>query len=170
MRIQTARLDIRPLSKQELELYMAEKDLFEKAHQLHGFGRQLNDELKNLVRHFYLPALLHINADKHLYYTVWIVVDRRLRQVVAEFGFKGAPVNKTIEIGYDTFPAFRGQGYITEAVRGILFWLRISEEVDVLTAETIHSNIASIKVLEKCRFTYSHREKTMLYWKKNVRQ
>jgi RimJ/RimL family protein N-acetyltransferase len=169
MYIQTARLDIRPLNRQELELYLAEDNLFEQAQQLCTGNRQLNEELKNLIKQYYLPALLTVKPEHHPYYTVWIAIDRRLQQVVAEFGFKGAPVNRTVEIGYDTFPAFRRQGYITEVVRGAIQWLRISEEVDILTAETLHSNIASVKVLEKCGFAYSHREKTLLYWKKTLR-
>lgn len=165
MNIHTARLDIRPLSRQELELYLAENNLFEQSLGLPAGMRRLNEDIQGLIRTFYLPAQLSVKADVQLYYTVWIAVDRCLQQIVAEFGFKGAPVRKSLEIGYDTFPAFRQKGYISEAIRGVTCWLQGVKEVELLTAETHHTNTASIKVLEKCRFTFTHSDRSMLYWK-----
>ncbi len=165
MHIQTARLNIRPLTRQELELYFAGNNLFEQAQGLTACNRELNEDIKHLIRHFYLPALLSVKTSQYVYYTVWIVVDRATRQIVAEFGFKGAPVRHSVEIGYDTFPAFRQKGYISEAISGVIEWLKGVAEVAQLTAETHHANTASIKVLARCRFSYSHSDKTMLYWK-----
>lgn len=168
MLIQTARLDIRPLNRTELELYLAGDNLFERAQGLPDGRRELNDDIKNLIKQFYMPALLSVKNEQQVYYTVWIAVDRSLQQIVAEFGFKGSPVNKTIEIGYDTFPQFRRQGYISEAVSGVICWLKGVEAVEQLTAETHAANTASIKTLEKCRFQFSHSDKTMLYWRISV--
>ncbi|RFM28934.1 GNAT family N-acetyltransferase [Deminuibacter soli] len=169
MLIQTPRLDIHPLTRPQLELYLAEQNLFEQTQGLQISDRVLNEDIKGLIRQFYLPSLQHVKSELYLYYTVWIAIDRALQQIVAEFGFKGAPARQSLEIGYDTFPPFQQQGYICEAIRGVATWLHNVREVHQLTAETHYANIPSIRVLEKCRFAYSHSENNMLYWKLKVK-
>lgn len=69
-------------------------------------------------------------------------------------GFKGPPTRGgTVEIGYAIVPEHRGQGLATEAAIGLVDFAFEHIDVERVIAETLPSHAASIRVLEKCRFT-----------------
>lgn len=53
------------------------------------------------------------------------------------------------DIGFAFLPAFRSQGYCTEAAKAVLKWTKESNISDVVLAYTNPENAASIQVLEK---------------------
>ena len=57
-----------------------------------------------------------------------------------------------IEIGYATEEAYRGQGYMTEAVAVMTEWALSQPKVYGLIAGVLDGNPASDRVLEKCGF------------------
>jgi RimJ/RimL family protein N-acetyltransferase len=68
-------------------------------------------------------------------------------------GCKGAPDDAgRVEIGYGLADSARGQGYATEAVRGLIHWLR-DQGVGEVIAECDPDNVASIAVLRRCGFS-----------------
>ena len=74
--------------------------------------------------------------------------------VIGGIGFKGGPVNGTIEIGYGIAESARGHGYVTESVRALV---QLVSNIDVsVIAETEPGNSASERVLQRCGFVITH--------------
>jgi [ribosomal protein S5]-alanine N-acetyltransferase len=67
-------------------------------------------------------------------------------------GFKGAPRDGTVEIGYAVIPQFRGRGYATEMVRALVKWAFQQPGVTRVIAETEGLNPASERVLARVNF------------------
>lgn len=164
--VETSRLLISPLDKEQLHLYLQANDLFEKSAGLSCNGRIVVPAVQDMVTKFTIPQMADATADNYLYYTFWIVVEKSSRLIVAELGFKGAPTGSgEIEIGYGTMPAHQGKGFMTEAVGGMLGWGRSRPAVTCILAETDETNAASIKVLRKNNFVQFTRKGNMLWWK-----
>jgi RimJ/RimL family protein N-acetyltransferase len=60
-----------------------------------------------------------------------------------------------IEVGYGILPAFQRRGFATEAVQGMMEWVRSRMRVDAFVAQTFPHLAASIRVLEKSGFELS---------------
>jgi len=86
------------------------------------------------------------------WYVVFIDEDGE-RTLVASVGFKGAPRNGNIEIGYGVVEDFRGRGIAPEACRRLIEWALSDARVERIFAETLPQNVASQSVLEKLGFT-----------------
>jgi RimJ/RimL family protein N-acetyltransferase len=83
----------------------------------------------------------------------WILDAPKTCQLVGGGGFKGAPVNGCIEIGYETRVVYRRKGIATEAVSAQVFWALNQPSVKRVLAETREDNLGSIGVLTKLGFT-----------------
>jgi [ribosomal protein S5]-alanine N-acetyltransferase len=68
-------------------------------------------------------------------------------------GFKGAPKDRVVEIGYGVAPSWRRKGLATEAVIALAHFAFSRDDIDVVVAQTLKSNIASQRVLQKADFT-----------------
>ncbi len=89
----------------------------------------------------------------YLFYTMWIIVEKQERAIIGGICFHGAPdENGKVEIGYGTDNGYRNKGFMTEAIAGLIQWIQKNRNVELITAETESSNIASVKVLEKNNF------------------
>lgn len=164
--VETSRLLISPLTREQLHLYLQANDLFERSAGLNSNGRIVVPAVQNMVTKFTIPRMADAVADEYLFYTFWIVVEKSSRLIVAELGFKGVPTGSgEIEIGYGTMPAYQGKGFMTEAVGGMLDWGRKRPDVSCILAETDETNAASIKVLRKNNFIQYTRKGNMLWWK-----
>jgi RimJ/RimL family protein N-acetyltransferase len=80
------------------------------------------------------------------------VVRREDRLVVGEIGFVGPPRGGAVMIGYAIVPSARGQGYATEAILGLSEWSLEQPGVDVVRAQTLPDNEASIRALLRAGF------------------
>ena len=85
------------------------------------------------------------------------VVERQSKAAIGLLGTKHQPQRGRVEIGYGLTEAGRGQGYATEAVGALLEHLREWPRLRTVLAETLTSNGASIRVLEKCGFVQTGR-------------
>lgn len=74
--------------------------------------------------------------------------------VIGAIGFKGGPVDGSVEIGYGIAESARGHGYVTDAVMALL-QLVSGHDVTVV-AETEPGNAASERVLQRCGFVPTH--------------
>jgi ribosomal-protein-alanine N-acetyltransferase len=73
--------------------------------------------------------------------------------LIGNGGFKGRPSPRgTVEIGYSIHPSFRNRGYATEAVGELVAWAFDHPRVRRVVADTLPSNDASKRVLEKAGF------------------
>ncbi|MDD5453614.1 MAG: GNAT family protein [Candidatus Bipolaricaulis sp.] len=111
----------------------------------------------------YLQELLH--DPSALGWGIWISIDRGANAIVGDAGFKGRPApDGTVEIGYGTAPAFRGQGHATEAVHALIGWAFTHPEVGRVVAECAPENAASIRVLAKAGFRCTSVQPGSLRW------
>lgn len=164
--VETARLLITPLTREQLLLYLQANDLYEQAAGLTCNGRIVVPAVQQLVTRFTLPRIAEAPGDDYLYYTFWIVIEKATKLIVAELGFKGAPNEEgAIEIGYGTMPASQRKGYMTEAVGGMLRWGSERPGVRCILAETDETNAPSIKVLQRNHFTQYTQKGNMLWWR-----
>ena len=82
----------------------------------------------------------------------WIHNTPEGSQLVGGGGFKGAPSNGVVEVGYETRVSWRRRGYAAEAVRSQVAWALSQSDVTRIIAETRHDNAGSIGVLRKLGF------------------
>ena len=91
--------------------------------------------------------------EKYIWYTLWFIeLKDSANEIVGSLSFKGISENGTIEIGYGINDGYENNGYTTEAVEAVVKWASMQENVKQIEAEAEESNIASIRVLEKCNF------------------
>lgn len=84
--------------------------------------------------------------------------------VIGGVGCKGEPdADGRVEIGYGLVPSARGHGYATEALDGLLVWLR-DGGVHEVVAECDENNLASMAVLRRCHFTETSRLDATTWW------
>ncbi|MFC2078813.1 GNAT family N-acetyltransferase [Candidatus Bipolaricaulota bacterium] len=83
----------------------------------------------------------------------WVHKTPRSSQLIGGGGFKGAPEDGTVEIGYETRAGFRRQGFATEAMRALVSWALGHPEVECVVAEIRFDNSGSLAVLGKLGFS-----------------
>jgi len=94
-------------------------------------------------------------------------VDGDKPEAIGNGGFKGKPATDgTVEVGYSIMPEQQRNGYATEAVMALLDWAYANPGVRRVIAHTLPELAPSIRVLEKCGFTFvgpGDEEGTILY-------
>ncbi len=163
--IETTRLLLRPLTHDQVVAYARADHSLEQELGLATATGTLSAELQEAIEQAILPGLSDETRDP-LYSTLWIAIDRAANNMVGAFCMLGEPNEKgEIEIGYGTFDEFKGRGYMTEIVGGILAWARTQPRVAAVLASTERSNIPSQKVLERNHFVNVGETGTLLHWK-----
>jgi ribosomal-protein-alanine N-acetyltransferase len=88
-------------------------------------------------------------------------------ELVGWGGFKGAPKDGVVELGYEIAESHRGQGIATAATRAMLEEAFADEAVTTVIAHTLPQRNASTRVLEKAGFTFDGeaREDDNVVWR-----
>ena len=163
--LETERLKIKPLSYDELLLYVQLDNSLEKRLGLNPHSRSLPDELKEALEQLILPQVAD-SGDNILFSTLWTIIDKQKKLMVGDMCFKGVP-NTTgeVEIGYGTYTDFQRKGFMTEAIKAISHWALCQAEVQTILAETSKENMSSHKTLSRNGFkAYEHVE-NMIWWR-----
>jgi ribosomal-protein-alanine N-acetyltransferase len=164
--VETDRLLIAALDNRQLHLYIAPNNHLEEELGLKTGDRVLSQNLREMIDQITVPAMREATENDYYFLTLWTVIDKTRNRLVAELGFKGMPDERgQIEIGYGTFPLSRGQGYMTEAVAGMIDWARNYPGIKVIRAETEQDNAASIRVLTKTGFIQTSKQHSRIVWK-----
>jgi [ribosomal protein S5]-alanine N-acetyltransferase len=145
MKLETERLTIVPVDHQLVEKLSPED------YEIHGFIKSYLKDLKE--------------DESLLGWGVWFVIEKETGRIIGDIGFKGKPVDQTVEIGYGIIPSAQGRGYATEGVNKIIEWALSTNLASHVVAECINDNIASVKVLEKLGFERTGTNENMLKWK-----
>lgn len=163
--IQTKRLIIKPLSYCELLKYIANDHSLEKELGLSDTNITITPEFREVVEKIIIPMVLD-NQSNYQYFTLWTIVTKAENKMVGDLCFKGLPdAGNTIEIGYGTYEDFRRNGYMTEAVGGMIEWARQQHGVDAITASTEKINLPSMQVLQKNHFVKTGESDDLFHWK-----
>jgi RimJ/RimL family protein N-acetyltransferase len=75
--------------------------------------------------------------------------------IVGSGGFKGKPINGTIEISYGIFEEFRKQGFGTEVCRKLVELSLKTDPSLRITARTLPEKNFSTRILEKNNFVFA---------------
>jgi [ribosomal protein S5]-alanine N-acetyltransferase len=165
MKLETPRLQIIPLSKEQLANYSTADFSLENSLNANNIPRVVPEHLKNVINNKIMPSL-HDTTKDTLYYTFWTIIFKQENVMVADLCFKGEPnANGEIEIGYGTYPAFEGKGFMTEAVGEMIKWAFEQPNVQSVTAQTDPANIASQKILRKNNFVQYGQTEGNILWR-----
>jgi len=102
-----------------------------------------------------IGALQDLAAQHDPFWTLpraFVATDRA--EVLGVGGFKGAPVDGRIEIGYGVAESARGQGVATAAVCLLVKEVANRADIHTVLAETAEHNTASRRVLQKAGFQH----------------
>jgi RimJ/RimL family protein N-acetyltransferase len=81
-------------------------------------------------------------------------VDQRSGRLLGSGGFAGPPADRTVEIGYEVAPEFRGRGIGVSAARALVERAVSSGEVDHVIAHTLPGPNPSTGVLRSLGFEH----------------
>ncbi len=162
--VETKRLLIQPLTYLQVLKFVELNNELETELKLNNSGRSISDQLRKGIENYTLPWLRE-HADDYLFYTIWIVINKKGKTIIADLSFKGAPnENGEIEIGYGTQPDHQNKGFMTEAVFAMIHWAKMQKNVKAIRAETRKDNIPSIMILKKNKFSFLEQKGEMLWW------
>lgn len=167
--IETERLLLRPLTFTQLLKYIACDQTLEKELNLNETSRSISPELKEALEQTILPNVADTSKN-YLYSTLWTAIWKAENKMVGDLCIVGEPnAEGAIEIGYGTYDAFQGKGFMTEMMSGIIAWAKTQPQVRCITASTDKSNIASFRVLQKNNFMKSGETEASFLWKLDLR-
>jgi ribosomal-protein-alanine N-acetyltransferase len=162
----TRRLKVICLSREQLEAY---------PHKPEQLQRELGISLSRAVLTSItwraiakkLKKMQMVSQTLHAWFTYWLIELKQESFGAGLVGFKGLPDEiGRVEIGYILDPAFHGQGYMTEAVRALIDWAFQHDFCKaVIAPNTLKSNPASNRVLEKAGMSVYAQDKTSLSWR-----
>ncbi|MBO4680092.1 MAG: GNAT family N-acetyltransferase [Lachnospiraceae bacterium] len=134
-KLKTKRLSIQPMSAEEISSLQETTD-----------NQWLKGEL--LKREQYCGD----QSEERIWYAPWKVCLKSDRTLVGLIAFCGPQEHNAVEVLFDTFPAYHGNGYTSEALGRVVKWAFNSPEVFYVEAEATDHCHAAKKVLEKLEF------------------
>lgn len=166
MILETMRLKIIPLTKEQFRLLLNGVSKLEEDMNLASSGKLLNADTQQAMEMLYKESLLH--PHNYFWYTNWQIILKSENKAIGSMCFMKEPnCNGQVEIGYGINDDYRNNGYMTEAVICIYQWAFLQEDVSQIIAETEIDNYSSQKVLEKSgMIKHMHRDNS-IWWKIN---
>ncbi|MGE7602434.1 GNAT family N-acetyltransferase [Peribacillus sp. NPDC097675] len=162
--LKTDRLRIIPLNAENLKLLMDSQKEMELKLCLCETENYLDLELKQALE-IRLSKLLN-DEQNYIWYTNWLIVLKDTNCYVGGIMLKGLPnKNGEVVIGYYTIPRYQGNGYMTETIVNIKYWLLNQPDVMSIIADTEKDNIASHRVLEKAGAEMYKETEELYYWR-----
>ena len=163
MKIETERLELIPLTLQQLSAWLENIQSLEKELACNYKAEPIEGVFLQIVRGQY--EITEKDPDNYLWHSFWFLVRKWDRTVVGCTDFKDIPNDKgKVEIGYGLGKEFEHNGYMTEAVKAMCDWALNQENVVYIIAETDLEGIASQRILHRCGFSEEKREETV-WWR-----
>ncbi|NOZ48237.1 MAG: GNAT family N-acetyltransferase [Chlorobi bacterium] len=165
--INTARLQVYPLPLADLRLLIESPMKYAQSMKLNLNGFCFNANTIRAIKTDLLPHLISAKIDWY-YYTMWLMVQRRIRNVTGSFCFYGKPDSeKNVEIGYGVNSVYQNKGFMAEALKGIINFC-VNEDIKFIKARCNLTNKASNRVLEKSGFSLVCMENELNTWKLSI--
>lgn len=163
--IETEKFIIKPLTYYQLLKYLKCDNSLEEELNLNKNSRTIAPELVEAFESTILPNVADTSKN-YLFSTLWTGILKAENKMVGDICIVGEPnENGEIEIGYGTYDEYKGKGYMTEMVSGIILWAKSQANVQSIIASTNKDNVASFKVLEKNNFKTIGETEELLNWK-----
>lgn len=112
--------------------------------------RITDDPLRGVLNEMRRGVLEH--PVQALWYTGWEITLRQSGESVGIIGFQGEKTDKTVEMGFDIFAAYRENGYAKEAIQSLSDWAFGRENVYFLHVLVSEENKAANHILENLKF------------------
>jgi uncharacterized repeat protein (TIGR04076 family) len=147
-----------------MQLLLDDYQALERTLGLPTTDQKLARRLNSVITHNI--SFVRNDPENQVWYTYWLLVLEEEKRIVGGMGFKGpADERGEVEIGYGTNDDDRNQGYMTEAVTGVVAWALDQPAIRSVRAETANTNVASMRVLNKVGFTPIRATDRFLYWR-----
>ena len=167
--LETERLILKPLTYKQLLKYVDADGSLEKELKLNNTAKEISPELKEALEETILPNVAD-SSKNYLYNTLWSLILKVENKMVGDICIFGEPNEKgEIEIGYGTYIEFENNGYMTEAVGGMIEWAKKEPNVHSIVASTEKENVGSYKILEKNKFIKIGEINTLFGWKLSLK-
>lgn len=167
----TDRLILHPLTLDQLQLINQGRNVLEKE-----MGLTLSDFSLNADESFleefaiaigeYVILKVRQNPDHWIWYSHWLVIHRELNLTIGGIGGNGLPdAEGQVMIGYFIDQKFEGQGFATEALAGLLTWMKQHPDLKSVIADTYADNNGSQEVLKRNGFVLEGPSEEGLRWR-----
>jgi ribosomal-protein-alanine N-acetyltransferase len=168
--ISSDRLILKPLTHDQLIKYIKNDDSLEAELKLNPTSKIISPELREALEGTILPNVADAGKN-HLFNTLWTIILKAESRMVGDICFVGEPdENGEIELGYGTYEAFRGRGYMKEAVACLLEWVKFQDNVKSVFAQTAKDNPASFAVLERNSFEKIGEDENIFNWRLKIKE
>lgn len=163
--IQTERLQLMALSMEQLRRLLERPEVLELDLGLLVSRSMLTVQTCGAIRKK-LAKMEPVDPVRHPWFTYWLIVESA-GGGIGLVGFKGDPqVDGEVEIGYVMALEARGRGYMTEAARALIEWAFQSVACRaVIAPNTLRTNPASNRVLQKLGMRVYHQTAEALFWR-----
>lgn len=162
--LETPRLLLHPLTYNQLVKYILNDGSLEQELGLAATAREIAPDLKEVLEQMILPSVAD-RSKNYLFSTLWTIILKNQNRMVGDICFYGEPTEEgEVEIGYGTYKAYQGNGYMTEAVAALLRWARKQPGVLKILASTNKTNVASYSVLVKNGFNKVDETDELFSW------
>ncbi len=162
--LSTSRLDIIPLTRGELSMYLDQEESF--SWEVGPTSRVILTDILRRAIVMKLSKLSDTPWDQHPWITYWLIWMKSERFGVGFLGFKGVPSEHgEVEIGYGIDPKFQNKGIMTEAAKALIEWAFQDNRCIRITApNTRKDNLASNRVLAKLGMRVFQESEDTLSW------
>jgi RimJ/RimL family protein N-acetyltransferase len=111
----------------------------------------VEDEFLNIING--QIKIIENDPINYVYHSFGFIIRKEDKTVVGSMDFKNVPnEKKEVEIGYGLGKKYEHNGYMTESVKAFCEMALMNKKIEIIIAETEKENIASHKVLERCKF------------------
>ena len=164
--LSTPRLKLFPLSAAYLHSYLHNPSALEN-NLGYPISRDMLDETVTRAMAVKLQKMAAAAAERHDWYTYWLIKTKQPPFGAGLIGFKGEPdQNGSVEIGCGIDPTYRDKGYTTEAGEALLRWAFDNTDCQTVFA-TESNNPASARVLSKLGFNFIEQQNNENLWELN---
>lgn len=146
--LETARLILRDYREEDEEAYYRLKSDPKTMYYLQDIQLHSKEESKNDF-----SEVLHDQKRDHRKFYFFHIELKDTHQQVGSIGYtvdNFTPVGKLVGMGYFTYPSFWGQGYTSEALKRVLMFAFLENQVYRVSTGCLAENVGSMKVMEKC--------------------
>lgn len=162
--IETKRLRVIALTMEQLRSYLTDRVGLEHQLDVSLSQRVITQALRRAIA-IKLTKMTQAPERHHDWYTYWLMVITEDGFGAGLIGFKGYPSPAgEAELGYGIDPAYRNQGYTTEAVQAMIGWAFQHPECTSVIGEVKKSNPASSRVLQKAGMRLFYETEDAIYW------
>lgn len=168
-RFHTQRLTGFPLSYQQVLQYLACDGSLEQELALRTGERTVDPTIKNILEKYVLPTIAQEESPSPLA-SLWLLVDRQKHRIVGSIVFKNPPnQERAIEIDYYTEQEYHDQGYMTEALTGLIQWATEQSPIHAILVQTSTTHPTALKALQNNQFEPYQTIKQQQYWRRILR-